>query len=151
MVFDDNPRRDSLIFSVHLWNALGTDPTTMAEVFNRQKDVQYSSRIGSQIGRQAQIHQLRHIIMQLESQLPEALREDPEVKELASYGCRTRMHIVRLLAPQLDRETHTKDADFSAASLRQRWNAGYADARAAVERGAWREEHDPLAGLILHE
>ena len=151
VVFDDNPRRDSLIFSVHLWNALGTDPTTMAEVFNRQKDVQYSSRIGSQIGRQAQIHQLRHIIMQLESQLPEALREDPEVKELASYGCRTRMHIVRLLAPQLDRETHTKDADFSAASLRQRWNAGYADARAAVERGAWREEHDPLAGLILHE
>lgn len=51
VVFDDNPRRDSLIFSVHLWNSLGPEPTTMAEVFNRQKDVQYSSRIGSEIGR----------------------------------------------------------------------------------------------------
>lgn len=89
--------------------------------------------------------------MQLEAKLPEALRDDPEVKELASYGCQTRMHIVRLLAPQLDRETHTKDADFSAACLRQRWKAGYADARAAIARGAWREEHDPLAGLVLHE
>ncbi|MDQ0513324.1 DUF3734 domain-containing protein [Ancylobacter amanitiformis] len=40
---------------------------------------------------------------------------------------------------------------FSAASLRPRWNAGYADTRAAIARGIWREEHDPLAGLILHE
>jgi NTE family protein len=51
-VFDDNPRKDSLIFSVHLWNPLGSEPTTMAEVFNRHKDVQYSSRIASQIVRQ---------------------------------------------------------------------------------------------------
>jgi NTE family protein len=27
-VFDDNPRRDSLIFSVHLWNPSGAEPTT---------------------------------------------------------------------------------------------------------------------------
>jgi NTE family protein len=59
-VFDDNPRKDSLIFSVHLWNPLGAEPTTMAEVFNRHKDVQYSSRIASQIVRQQQIHRLRH-------------------------------------------------------------------------------------------
>lgn len=151
VVFDDNPRRDSLIFSVHLWNSAGPEPTTMAEVFNRQKDVQYSSRIGSQISRQAQIHRLRHVITQLEAKLPEALRDDPEVKELASYGCQTRMHVVRLLAPQLDRETHIKDADFSAASLSQRWDAGHRDARSAIERAAWRGEHDPLAGLILHD
>jgi NTE family protein len=27
VVFDDNPRRDSLIFTVHLWNPLGTEPS----------------------------------------------------------------------------------------------------------------------------
>ena len=31
-------------------------------------------------------------------------RSSAAVRELASYGCHTRMHVVRLLAPQLDRE-----------------------------------------------
>ena len=43
-VFDDNPRRDSLIFAVHIWNPDGAEPDTMWEVLNRQKDIQYSSR-----------------------------------------------------------------------------------------------------------
>ena len=38
-VFDDNPRRNSLIFSVHLWNPVGAEPTTMGEVLTRHKDV----------------------------------------------------------------------------------------------------------------
>ena len=86
----------------------------MAEVFNRHKDMQYSSRIASQIVRQQQTHRLRHVINQLAARLPEAKRNSATVRELAGYGCPTRMHVVRLLAPQLDRENHTKDIDFSA-------------------------------------
>jgi NTE family protein len=150
-VFDDNPRRDSLIFSVHLWNPLGSEPTTMAEVLNRHKDVQYSSRIASQIARQQQIHRLRHVIKELAARLPETERNSEMARELASYGCQTRMHIVRLLAPQLDRETHTKDIDFSPGGIRQRWDAGYAHTRAELARKPWAGEFDPLAGVILHE
>src|ERR1700751_5746585 len=73
-VFDDNPRRDSLIFSVHLWNPVGAEPTTMAEVLNRHKDVMYSSRIASQIERLQQAHRLRHVINQLAALLPESER-----------------------------------------------------------------------------
>jgi len=51
-VFDDNPRKNSLILAVHLWNPSGAEPTTIAEVLNRHKDVQYSSRIASHIARQ---------------------------------------------------------------------------------------------------
>ena len=101
-VFDDNPRKNSLIFAVHLWNPSGLEPTTMAEVLNRHKDVQYSSRIASHIARQQQAHRLRHVINQLAARLPEAERNSEAVRELASYGCPTRMHVVRLLAPQLD-------------------------------------------------
>ena len=150
-VFDDNPRRDSLIFSVHLWNPLGSEPTTMAEVLNRHKDVQYSSRIASQIARQQQIHRLRHVIKELAAKLPEAERNSVVARELASYGCQTRMHVVRLLAPQLDRETHTKDIDFSPHGIMQRWDAGYAHARAELARQPWAGDFDPLAGVILHE
>jgi NTE family protein len=150
-VFDDNPRQNSLIFSVHLWNPTGTEPTTMAEVFNRHKDVQYSSRIASQIVRQQQIHRLRHIINQLAAKLPEAERNSASTRELASYGCQTRMHVVRLLAPQLDRETHTKDIDFSRDGIRQRWDAGHAHTRSVLDRSPWIGEFDPLSAVVFHE
>lgn len=150
-VFDDNPRKDSLIFSVHLWNPSGSEPTTMAEVLNRHKDVQYSSRIASQIVRQQQAHRLRHVINQLAARLPESERGDPAVRELMSYGCATRMHVVRLLAPQLERETHTKDIDFSPSGITRRWNAGYAHTRSVLARKPWVGEFDPLSGVVLHE
>ncbi|WP_407113881.1 patatin-like phospholipase family protein [Bradyrhizobium sp. LMG 9283] len=150
-VFDDNPRKDSLIFAVHLWNPVGAEPTTMAEVLNRHKDVQYSSRIASQIARQQQAHRLRHVINQLAARLPDSERGDPAVRELMSYGCPTRMHVVRLLAPQLDRETHTKDIDFSPSGIMQRWDAGYAHTRSVLARRPWIGEFDPLAGVVLHE
>ncbi|MGY4291207.1 NTE family protein [Bradyrhizobium sp. LM2.7] len=150
-VFDDNPRKDSLIFAVHLWNPVGAEPTTMAEVLNRHKDVQYSSRIASQIVRQQQAHRLRHVINQLAARLPESERSDPAVRVLASYGCPTRMHVVRLLAPQLDHETHTKDIDFSRSGIMRRWDAGYAHTRSVLEQKPWVGEFDPLSGVVLHE
>ncbi len=150
-VFDDNPRRNSLIFAVHLWNPSGAEPSTMAEVLNRHKDVQYSSRIASQIARQQQAHRLRHVINQLAARLPESARNSEEVKELTSYGCPTRMHVVRLLAPQLNREDHTKDIDFSPSGIMQRWDAGYSHTRAVLARRPWIGEFDPLSGVVLHE
>ena len=151
VVLDDNPRKDSLIFTVHLWNPIGAEPTTMAEVLNRHKDVQYSSRIASQITRHQQSHRLRHVINELAARLPESERDRPEMKELMSYGCQTRMHVVQLLAPQLSREDHTKDVDFSPAGIRQRWDAGYAHTRAVLAREPWVGQFDPLSGVILHE
>lgn len=150
-VFDDNPRKSSLIFAVHMWNPSGVEPTTMAEVLNRQKDVQYSSRIASHIARQQQAHRLRHVISQLAARLPEAERNSDLMRELAGYGCTTQMHVVRLLAPQLDRETHMKDIDFSASGIMKRWDAGYRHTKAVLDRAPWVGEFDPLSGVILHE
>jgi NTE family protein len=150
-IFDDNPRRDSLIFAVHMWNPMGSEPETIWEVLHRQKDIQYSSRVVSHIARQQQVHRLRHVVSELVKRIPEDARNDPVVKDLAEYGCLTRMHVVRLLAPRLDNENHTKDVDFSAAGIRQRWEAGYADTARALRRAPWNEPCDPLEGVILHE
>src|SRR5690242_14265608 len=136
-VFDDNPRKNSVIFAVHMWNPTGAEPETMADVFNRQKDIQYSSRIATHIVRQQQTHRLRHVISELVAQLPEHERRNEAVKELAAYGCPTRMHVVRLLAPMLERENHTKDIDFSASGIRQRWQAGYTHTKSVLEQRPW--------------
>src|SRR5690242_11415880 len=150
-VFDDNPRKNSLIFAVHLWNPMGGEPSTIWEVLNRHKDVQYSSRVASHIERQRQMHHMRHIINDLAKMLPETVRKSPEARALAAYGCPTVMHVVRLLAPQLENENHTKDVDFSPSSIRMRWEAGYEKTMRALEQAPWEAEVDPLAGVILHE
>jgi NTE family protein len=150
-VFDDQPRHNSLIFAVHIWNPRGPEPATIWEVLNRQKDIQYSSRAVTHILRQKQLHRLRHVVSELVKRMPEQLRQTEEVKELAGYGCLTRMHVVRLLAPAIQGEDHTKDIDFSASGIRARWAAGYADMNQVLAKTPWEGEFDPIEGFILHE
>jgi NTE family protein len=151
VVFDDNPRRDSLVFAVHIWNPHGPEPETIWEVMNRQKDVQYSSRAASHIKRQRQLHKLRHIVAELSKLVPEDKRRDNLTAEMASYGCLTRMHVVRLLAPALDHEDHSKDIDFSASGIRRRRDAGYRDTMETLEKAPWRNPVDDIEGFVLHE
>jgi NTE family protein len=150
-VFDDNPRRSGLVFAVHVWSPSGPEPDSLAKVMSRQKDLQYSSRSASHITRQKQIHKLRHVVAELARKLPEADRDAPDVRELAAYGCVTRMHVVRLLAPSLDGEDHTKDIDFSPLGIQTRWEAGYRDTSRIIEQAPWTHQFDPLEGFILHE
>ena len=150
VVFDDNPRRDSLVFAVHIWNPHGPEPRSIWEVMNRQKDLQYSSRSNTHIARQRQLHRLRHIIAELGSMVPEAARNNA-VAEMKGYGCTTTMHVVRLLAPALEYEDHAKDIDFSPEGIRQRREAGYRHTIDTIEQAPWRGRFNPLEGFILHE
>jgi NTE family protein len=151
VVFDDNPRRNSMVFAVHLWNPHGAEPQTIWEVMNRQKDVQYSSRAASHIQRQRQLHRLRHVVSELAALVPADVRNSNQFAELAGYGCTTRMHVIRLLAPSLDNEDHAKDIDFSPDGIRQRREAGYRHTSETLEKAPWRGDFDPLEGFVLHE
>ncbi|HSG34820.1 MAG TPA: patatin-like phospholipase family protein [Sphingomonadaceae bacterium] len=151
LVFDDHPRKSGTIFTVHLWNPHGPEPETIWQVMNRQKDLQYSSRAASHIQRQRQLHRLRHVITELAKYAPPEVTADERYSELVSYGCDTRMHVIRLLAPALENEDHSKDIDFSPEGIRQRREAGYRHTSNILEQAPWREDSDPLAGFILHE
>src|SRR5215468_7623105 len=151
VIFEDNPRRNSLIFAVHMWNPIGPEPETIWEVLHRHKDIQYSSRVSNHIARQRQVHKLRHVISELVKRIPDEVRRDLVIQDLADYGCLTRMHVVRLLAPRLDNEDHTKDIDFSPSGVRLRWEAGYSDTMRALERKPWEGACDLLEGVILHD
>ena len=150
-VFDDRPRKSGLVLSVQLWHPDQAEPDSIWQVMSRQKDVQYASRTGSQIERQRQLHRLRHIITELAAHIPEAERASNRVQMLASYGCVTRMHVVRMLAPSLHGEDHTKDIDFSRKGVRQRRAAGRADMGRVLAEKPWEGEFDPVEGFVLHE
>ena len=151
VVFDDKPRRDGVIFAVDLWQPHGEAPETLWQVMNRHKDIQYSSRGLSHVARQQQLHRLRHVVRELAARLPASEASDPMVAELASYGCGTTMHLVRLLAPRLAHEDHTKDIDFSAEGIKARWQAGYDYVRRVIEQQPWQCDVDALTGVLIHE
>jgi NTE family protein len=150
-VMDDQPRRDSVIFNVNVWQSQGPAPNSIWEVLGRQKNIQYASRAESHIARQKQIHRMRHIIRRLKRHLPAEQQNDPELQDLTSHGCGTTMHVVRLLAPEHDGDDYTKDIDFSPDGLTARREAGYTDARDMLARRPWLAPVEPMEGVIIHQ
>ncbi len=150
-VLDDHPRRDSLIFTVDIWNPDGAKPMSLWDVAGREKDIKYASRAHSHIARQKQIHHLRHVILELTKAIPEKTRESREIRELASWGCKTTMHVVRLVESSVPGEDQMKDIDFMSAHIHARWQAGYADTRRMLDLAPWRQPVDPIEGVIIHD
>jgi NTE family protein len=150
-VLDDNPRRDSVIFAVQIWDPTGPEPASVWQVMGRMKDIQYASRSRSHLARQKQIHHLRHVIRELAKKLPEDLRGSAEVQELASWGCGTTIHVAWLMAPKLDGEDYTKDIDFTAAGIRARWQAGHDDTKRMLDRAPWNAPTGSDDSILIHE
>lgn len=151
VVFDDNPRRDSVVFSVQIFPIAGPEPESVWQVMSRQLDIQYASRADSHIPRQEHIHQLRHMVRELVRMLPESQRESPEVKEMAGYGCGTYMHIVRINATPGKNEDYLREIDFSSEGIRRRWRSGYDDTMRTLDRRPWEVPIDPMVGVAVHD
>ena len=151
VVFEDDPRRDALIFDANVWQPAGPEPESLWQVLAREKDIRYASRADSHIARQQQIHHLRRVIRELASHVTPEERSQAHVRKLDSWGCSTTMHVVRLLAPALASEDYWKDIDFSAAGVEARWQAGRDDARRMIQRAPWQAPVDPMEGVVVHE
>ena len=151
VVFDDNPRRDSVVFSVQIFPIAGPEPESLWQVLSRQVDIQYASRADSHIPRQEHIHQLRHMVRELVRMMPEEQRNKPQVREMAGYGCGTFMHIVRINAHPGKNDDLLREIDFSSEGIRGRWKAGYDDTMRTLERRPWEQPIDPMAGVAVHD
>ena len=151
VVFEDDPRRDALIFDANVWQPAGPEPESLWQVLAREKDIRSASRADSHIARQKQIHLLRRVIRELASHVTPEERSQAHVRKLDSWGCSTTMHVVRLLAPALASEDYWKDIDFSAAGVEARWQAGRDDARRMIQRAPWQAPVDPMEGVVVHE
>lgn len=59
------------------------------------------------------------------------------------------MHLIRLLAPRLLNENHTKDIDFSPDGIITRWQAGYDRVCHAIDDQPWQRKPDMAAGAVI--
>ncbi len=97
------------------------------------------------------MHNLRRVIRELYRNLPEAKRDDAEMKKLAEWGCHTTMDIVHMGNRDRVWELASKDLDFSRTAIDERWQLGRADALRVLQRAAWMDPLDPLVGVVVHE
>ena len=149
VIFEDNPRHTSLIFSVHLWNQSGTEPETIWEL-HRQKDIQYSSRIAGQIAHLKQTHRLRLVITELRGCCP---RTSVRAKQQRTRGLRLRHAHARRApagAATRQREPH-QGPRFQSVRHPHAPGSGILRHHAGARSAAWLGEFDPLEGVILHD
>ena len=137
VVFDEDPRRSSVVSAIQIWHTRGPRPESLSHAFMHEKDILFGTRSKTHIMRQAQLHRMRRIIRELVDMLPEDQKRSPRVKELAGWSCTTTMHLVEINAQPIEGETNARDYDFSrppggtsplAGGLRRRpagcWSGG---------------------------
>jgi NTE family protein len=83
--------------------------------------------------------------------MPDNLRNTPEVKEMAGYGCGTFMHIVRINANPERNDDLLREIDFSSQGITDRWQAGYADTARTLKGRPWEAPIDPMVGVAVHD
>jgi NTE family protein len=126
-VVDGQPRRDTLVFQVDLWDARGDVPRTMAQVLTRHKEIVYSSRTRANSDRVRQLQQMRNTLAILLERLPAQLRTGPEFEILNSASIRKVYNLVHLIYRAQGYEGDSKDYEFSRVSMHTHWRSGYND------------------------
>jgi NTE family protein len=138
-VLDENLEGDTLVFQVDLFSARGAMPRNLAQALERYKDIQYSSKTRLNTTQLRDLRRMRHALQRLWHRLPESLRADAELAALAPAGACGRVDIVHLINRRDAFTTYAKDFEFSAATLRRRWQAGLEDVRATLRHPEWLE------------
>src|SRR6185503_14611810 len=127
-VLDSRPRRDTLAFQVDLWSARGELPRDLLECEVREKEIRFSSRTRAATDQYKQAQKLRIALGKLLEQIPDELRNLPEVNLLAPEVCQKVCNIVHLIYRSKKYEGSAKDYEFSRRTMEEHWEAGYEDA-----------------------
>lgn len=148
---EDDGNRNSLCFMIDLWDSREARPETMAQVLSRYKDIQYASRSEEQLALYQKIQDMQRAIQLLTKNLSPAARKKEELQPAIELGCDRTVNIVHLVMKALPHDTQFKDIDFSADTIRTRWEAGIRDCSHALRHKSWLRPLEPHAGLMIHE
>ena len=127
-VVESVPRQDTLAFQVDLWSARGDFPRDMAEVETRRKEIIYSSRTRASTSSFKRMQRMRHAATKLSTDMPEHIRNSPEMEVLQPMIEHKAYNIIQLIYRAKTYEGHSKDYEFSRRSMEEHWRAGYHDA-----------------------
>jgi NTE family protein len=150
-VVESEPRRDTLAFQVDLWSARGDFPRTMLNAMTREKEIRYSSRTRAGTDQFKHVQKIRCAAADLLEQLPANLKNSPEARLLGTVADRKVFNIIHLIYRARNYEGHSKDYEFSRASMEEHWRAGYHDAQRTLRHHEVLERPKNLEGLFIFD
>jgi NTE family protein len=150
-VLDERGPGRLLVAQVDLFSARGALPTNLAGVLARQKDIMYSSRTRFNTDRAAQVQRDQVALHQLIAELPQKVRDRPDVKRLAATCHTGYIDIVHLIYRQSRFEQESKDYEFSRATMLQHWAAGQRDVQHSVAHPDWLNASSPNDGVTIYD
>jgi NTE family protein len=125
-----------LVFQIDLFSARGAMPRNLFDVYERHKDILYSSRTRKNTTAFRQAQELRQAVERLLEKLPANKQNDADVVEImrklktsTRYKPSASMSVVHLIYREKYYESQAKDYEFSRLSMEEHWQAGLTDTR----------------------
>jgi NTE family protein len=145
-VLEAEPRVDTLVFMIDLFDPCGPEPQALEEVLARQKDIQYASRSRHHL---EQVR-ARTALQQLLARFPEARAAAPHLLGPQGSATETRVEIVHIIARAASYDLSSRDYEFSRLSIAERSAAGYQDLHRAIADMPWETLREAHLGARVH-
>ncbi len=150
-VLRSSPELSTLIFQVDLFSSRGMRPRTLADVAERQKDIQYSSRTRLNTDLFRDIHRVRAALGHLLDKLPPEARKEPAVQEMEKLRNTSLVNIIHLIYQRRSYDADYKDYEFSRNTMLDHWKMGEHDMIRTLRHLDWLEPPDPRDGVKTHD
>jgi NTE family protein len=139
------------IFQVDLFSAQGTLPDTLLDAVEREKEIRYSSRTRLNTDMMRDKVRLRRAMKRVLAKLPEAMRDDPDVRILAAQPDVPDVSVMHLIYRARADESHARDYEFSRVSMEEHWERGRADVIASLARESWSARRTRSTGMHTYD
>ena len=130
----DTQDAEMLVFQVDLFAASAATPKTMMDVVAREKEIRFSSRTRQISDQLMKLRKEREVIRRVLAKLPDDLRDDPDVTQLAGLAQESPVTIVQLIYRANAWEGGSRDYEFSARTMAEHWSAGQAAVADTIDK-----------------
>ncbi|MDN5848581.1 MAG: patatin-like phospholipase family protein [Nitrococcus sp.] len=150
-VFEEDPRMSALIFQIDLFSAAAAAPNNLAEVEERHKDIQFSSKTRFNVTRLKEFEELRASLHRLLGKLPKSALSDPDVQRLSQVSTRGAVTLVHFINRHNTRSLDFKDYEFSRATMTDLWQGGHDDVTRSISNFKWHRATEVAAGMRVFD
>jgi NTE family protein len=150
-VVDEDYRMNALVLQVDVFSGAGTMPRNLRQVQERIKDIQYASKTRFNTTRVKEIEALRDALRRVIDKLPETLRSDKDVEQLAAISTRGAVALLHFINRRNTQSADFKDCEFSRATVTDLWNGGLKDARDAIASQKWKDAMGTTSGISIYD
>ncbi len=149
-VVNDLPHKNRLCFLVDLFDSTGLLPNNLDAVLERAKDINYAGHLDTLLNYYDVQLLLQKKIAHCIKNLPDHIKEDPNIQELAKYGDDHNVHIAKIIYKAKLEELHSKDYEFSNISAKKHIAEGYLYTKKMLSDPKWWKDPDENFGTIVH-